>query len=249
MRFLFSSIPALIAASSLTAACSPPSQPADPDTSNPFEFGSGAYPPLETIGFKINHACLNVNNLTASLDFYTNILGLSHIFTFHAADYFKIVYLGHISGGVNGSGYQTPEEQNREKNNQKGLLELVWLDPEVLEEGKPLPPLVGPTQKSNTFSHFGLIVPDVPAMQERVINAGVEVVKKVGETIPNDRLGAVAVSYGLDRLPPGKETDQILAGILSTVDATGGLAFLMINDPDGNLIEVQPLIEEIPGQQ
>ena len=212
MRFLsFSTTILLAAATSLSLACSPPPESSDPNGDNPFELGSGAYPPPETVGFKINHACLNVNNLTASMDFYTNVLGMSHIFTFHAAEYFKIVYLGHISGGVNGSGYQTPEEQTREKNNQKGLLELVLLDPAVIE-GDVLPPLAGPTQKSNTFSHFGLIVPDVQAMQERVIEAGVEIVKKVGEPIPNDRLGAVAVSYGLDRLPPGDQVNELLAG-------------------------------------
>ena len=174
---------------------------------------------METVGYNINHIGLNVANLTASLHFYVDLIGMRHIFTYHATPYFKIAYIGHIAGGYNGTGYQTPLELNRQKNNMKGLIEFVYIAPDATDP-PPKSPLAS-TRKSNTFSHVGLVVPDIEATQKRLQEANVTILKTTGAD-PSST-GALPNAYGLGLLPPG--SDRIAQTIIQGLAAAGGVSF------------------------
>ena len=81
-----------------------------------------------TTGYFINHLCINVRNVTKSIDWYNRAFGLRLLFTVQVSEHFSISYMGHAHGGRNGTGFQTSTEMNREKNNREGLLELLNLD-------------------------------------------------------------------------------------------------------------------------
>jgi len=101
-------------------------------------------------------------------------------------------------------------------------------------DGGTAPLFVPSTKVPNTFSHIGLIVPDVEAAQRRMKNHGVEIVKPVGEKVKWGTEGAVA--FGFDEAHSTvKDARAALAGI----EQIGFDYFLLIKDPDGNLIEVQ----------
>jgi hypothetical protein len=47
-----------------------------------------------TLGIWTNHIGLNVRNLTASMQFYGEILGMRHIFTIQYTDTYSLTYMG-----------------------------------------------------------------------------------------------------------------------------------------------------------
>ncbi|KAH7161193.1 hypothetical protein EDB81DRAFT_784037 [Dactylonectria macrodidyma] len=195
------------------------------------EMGSDAPADPETTGYFINHFSLNVMNLTASVDFYSQVFGLRKIFTLHVSEHYSITYMGHSHGGKNGTGYQTVDELNREKNNSEGLLELVSLD----IPGNELP---ASTKKANTFGHIGMTVPDIEATQRRLeAYSGVEIIKGFNEDmkLPSDIATSSSLSPEAVALLDPAELAFIMA-VLSP--ALKGLIF--VEDPDGNMIEIQP---------
>ncbi|KAK0732019.1 Glyoxalase/Bleomycin resistance protein/Dihydroxybiphenyl dioxygenase, partial [Lasiosphaeris hirsuta] len=190
--------------------------------------GSDAPADAATLGYSLNHFSLNVKDIGRSIAWYSSVLGLRLIFNFRATEKLSIAYMAHSHGGKNGTGYQTVRELNRQKNNMEGLLELVHYD-------DPEADLVPSTARANTFSHYGLIVPDVPAAQERFERLGVTILKKAG--VSAELKGPVAEAFGLGRVfeADPDEAKRIEQALFST----GGLDFVMIADPDGNMIEVQ----------
>lgn len=64
-----------------------------------FTFGSDQPSDPATLGYTINHMALIVNNLTASMNFYGDVLGMRHIFTYAASDAYSFTYMGysHVS--------------------------------------------------------------------------------------------------------------------------------------------------------
>ena len=134
-----------------------------------------AYP--ETLGFFLNHLSLIVFNLTASKEFYGNVLGMRHIFTAQLSPHYSVTHMGHAQGGRNGTGFQTGEELLRDKNNAAGLLEFQFLDDTADQEER-----LANTRRANTFSHLGLIVPSLEKAQEWFDSHGVNVTKRIGET-------------------------------------------------------------------
>ena len=194
------------------------------------EKGSDDPADYATTGYVLNHFALNVKNMTRSLEWYRDVLGLRLIFNFRATEKLSIAYMAHSHGGKNGTGYQTVSEMNRLKNNMEGLLELIHYD-------DPDADLVASTVKANTFSHYGLIVPDVPAAQARFEKLGVNILKKAG--VGGDLQGPIAEAYGLGSVfeKDPAEAEKIEKALL----ATGGQDFVIITDPDGNMIEVQSL--------
>lgn len=208
------------------------SVPTNGTSTYPFpEVGSDIASDPATTGYFINHLCLNVMNLTASMDFYTEIFGLRHILTLHVSEHFSITYLGHSHGGKNGTGYQTAEELNREKNNAEGLLELVHLD-------TPDNSLPASTRIANTFGHIGMVVPDILATQARLdAYPGVEIIKRTDDDlkVPSDIATATSLSPKKIAQLSQAERDLIL-GVLTPFNKP----LIFVNDPDGNLIEIQP---------
>ncbi|KAF4947407.1 hypothetical protein FGADI_10478 [Fusarium gaditjirri] len=192
-----------------------------------------------TTGYFINHFAISTRNLTASLDFYSKVLGFRQLFTLHVSKVYSITYLAHAHGGKNGTGYQTALELNREKNNAQGLLEIFHLD-------IPNNNIESSSQHPNTFAHVGLVVPDAQAIQERLQTMpGVKIVKKYGEKfteLTDDLVVGPAVG-----LPPDavaqlslEEREAIVQGLGPSVDP-----LIFVFDPDGNFIEIQG--QEGPG--
>ncbi|KAH7126372.1 hypothetical protein B0J13DRAFT_679676 [Dactylonectria estremocensis] len=230
----FSAATALLAASNFISpslACIR-SVPSNGTVEYPYpELGTDAYADPETTGYFINHFSLNVMNLTASVDFYSQIFGLRKIFTLHVSEHYSITYMGHSHGGKNGTGHQTADELNREKNNSEGLLELIHLD----VPGNDLP---ASTKTANTFGHIGMVVPDIEATQKRLeAHPGVEIVKGFNEDmkLPSDVATSTSLSPEMVALLDPAEVAFIMAVL---APATKGLIF--VNDPDGNMIEIQP---------
>jgi len=212
--------------------CAPLKQRDDSTSEYPsIDFGPEDAADPATTGIFINHAALNVNNLTRSTEFYSEVFGMRLMFTYRLTRYMTVAYMAHSGGGKNGSAYQTTEELIRYKNNAGGKLELVYLN----TTGKDVP---GPTTMTNTFSHIGIIVPDLAAIQDRLEKYGVTIYKRTGEPMPTDGYMGNPFSFGdATELTPEDWTD--------IQEEMGKINYLNIfaSDPDGNVLEIQPLNE------
>lgn len=193
------------------------------DGGGAFQIGNDGPADPATLGYTLNHFSLLVNDMVATKQFYGEVLGMREIFTFHASSDYEIMYMGYSHGGKNGTGYQTGEELYAEKTNIEGLIEFLSL--------KNGPKLVSSTKSANTFSHVGLVVPDVQQTEARMKQFGVKVLKAVGEEIAPDSEAATAYGFGANL----QEARAAGAGI----EAIGFAKFLLVTDPDGNLVEVQ----------
>jgi lactoylglutathione lyase len=218
-------------------SCSPPVRRDNDNAtfSYPFlEGGSDLPADPSTTGYFINHFSLNTNNLTRSVDFYTGIFGLRHMFTYHLTKHMSVTYLGHSQGGRNGTGYQTVGELIRNKQNSAGLLELVYFNTTSIG-GEPIP---GPDKRASTFSHIGVIVPDPAATQERLEEYNVTIYKKLAEPMPKD--GPLGSPFALGDAtylsPEAFEEIQEQMTLLNQLN-------IFAADPDGNMLEIQPFHE------
>ncbi len=199
------------------------------------EPGPDTRPDVATTGYFMNHMALNVNNLTESIHFYTQLLGFQVIFQYRATAKFTIVYMGHSHGGRNGSAYQTVSELNRMKNDMEGLLELIHYD-------NPDVHLAPSTSVTNTFSHIGIIVSDVNATEVRLRSMGAKILKGLNASITIESSEEVIRAYGLGHLlePQNQEEAQeILKGLMATRPEN----YLFVADPDGNYLEIESLYE------
>lgn len=213
---------------STALACGP--LPRSTNGSNPV-FGSDAPSDPATIGYFVNHVSLNVNNLTRSIDFYTNAFGMRHLFTYNLTPHVSFTYMSHSQGGRNGSAYQTTEEMLRFKNNNGGHIEFVHLS----TEGDDIP---GAPERTATLNHLGIIVPDLEAAQARLESQGVNIWKKIGEPMPST--GYLASKYALG--DASNLSDEEFAD-LQKVMGEFNRETIFASDPDGNLLEILPLNE------
>jgi lactoylglutathione lyase len=181
----------------------------------------------ETIGYSLNHLSLIVSNLTASIDFYGNVLGMRHIFTAQLSPSCSITYMGHAHGGKNGTGYQTGEELLREKNNAAGMLEFQYFANSE-DTG-----LTASTQRPNTFSHIGLMVPSLEKAQERMERFGVNITKRIG--LSAEGIASIENALGFGEFATKNQTERDL--LIKGQDLIGFALLLAIEDPDGNLIQ------------
>ena len=217
-------------------SCAPPIR-RDTNSTNPYpllETGPDTPSDPKTNGYFINHFSLNTNNLTRSLDFYTQVFGLRHMFTFHATPHLSFTYLGHSQGGRNGSGYQTTEELIRFKQNSAGLIELVYFNRTSIG-GEPIP---GPDKRTSTFSHVGIIVPDPAATQARLEEYGVSIYKKLAAPMPNDGPLGSPMSLGDASFLSAEAWKEIQEQMTALNQLN-----IFAADPDGNLLEIQPFNE------
>ena len=181
------------------------------------------------MGYLNNHFSFTVRDLNASLTFYNCVLGFRTLMTLQATPHFHVAYLGHAHGGRNGTGYQTAAEMLREKNNAGGMIELMYFDVGKMD-------LPSSSDKTNTFAHLGIVVPDIQATQKRLDGMKVEVLKRYGDDAPNT--GKLANSQGLNPDVQKKLGDEFKA----VHAAINGISkhFIYVVDPDGNVIEIQP---------
>lgn len=202
------------------------------ETTYPYTLaGDGAAPDPVTMGNFINHLCINVRNLTESVDWYNRAFGLRLMFTMQVTEHFSISYMGHSHGGHNGTGYQTSEELNRQKNNIEGLIEFIHVDiPDWnLPSGLKMP---------NTFSHIGMVVPDIVATQGHLESIGANIKKSHNE--PFVLGGFFADGSGLpDDLSVVTQEERVtIEQVLMPVNTP----LIFVADPDGNIVEVQPQV-------
>ncbi|KAF7915864.1 uncharacterized protein EAE98_010944 [Botrytis deweyae] len=191
---------------------------------------SGSYPDFilgtdgpadaATLGYTINHHALIVSNLTSTLEFYGDVLGMRHIFTFQLNANWSLMFMGHAQGGKNGTGFQDATTLEMERGNREGLLEF-------LSYAGTAPPTQ--TKPHSSFSHLGLIVPDIQAAQARMEAKGVKIVKRVGDAV--DINSPIPAALGF---PNVQAFEEGIPGL----EALGFYDFMIIADPDGNLLEV-----------
>jgi catechol-2,3-dioxygenase len=98
------------------------------NTTPPFVYTEGNDPPADpaTKSYFSNHIGLLVSDLTATRQWYSDVLGMRHIFTVDVSPSYSVMYMGHSQGGKNGSGYQTGQEMARDRGNLAGLVEFIW---------------------------------------------------------------------------------------------------------------------------
>ena len=204
-------------------ACGPQHDKRSTDGSSPFTIGSDGPADPATIGYAMNHFSLIVNDLDATMHFYGKVLGMRHIFTYQASPAYIIAYMGYSHGGKNGTGYQTGQELYAERSNVEGLIEFLYL--------KDSDTLLPTTKQVNTFSHVGLVVPDVKAAEARMQAHGVQILKPIGEDVKPE--SALAKAYGF-----GSSLREARAAAKG-IEAIGFKYFLLVADPDGNVVEIQ----------
>lgn len=230
-------LPAILVVPNMIAqtwACGPPSRQVKRAEGGEVEYPWFSEPDdtpsdVATTGYFINHIGINVRNVTESIDWYKKAFGLRHMFTEHVSEHFAIAFIGHSQGGRNGSGYQTNEELNRQKNNMDSLIEMVQLD----FEGWNLP---SGLKAPNTFSHIGMLVPDPADTQARLEAMGANIVKGAGETFKMEAWFADGTGFTQagDAISP-EEMETIMKSLVPLNTPP-----LYVADPDGNMIEVQP---------
>jgi lactoylglutathione lyase len=204
----------------LIDACSPPTN----SSSSPLTLGTDGPADIATNGYNLNHLGLIISNATATLHFYGKILGLRHIFTFHASPSYDIIYMGYSHGGKNGSGYETGEQLYSQKTNSEGLIEFIYPKNATTR-------LEASTIRANTFSHVGIVVPDVRKAEERMKEFGVQILKGVGTfPAPDDPAAKV---FGLG------DSAEVAEEALEGIRLIGFEDFLIVADPDGNAVEIQ----------
>ncbi|KAH8646481.1 hypothetical protein BGZ60DRAFT_535619 [Tricladium varicosporioides] len=220
----------LTALCSLAAACAPPQNA----TEGYPRFTQGSDGPADsaTLGYQINHIGFVVSNLTATRLFYGEVLGMRHIFTFETTPAYTVMYMGHPQGGKNGTGFQCGEELFAEKNNMQGLMEFIQL-----KDSPPQNRTNNPLDDTQTFSHIGLVVPDLQSLQRRVESFNATILKRIDDPPARDQGSIVAHALGFSD-PTGK----LASDALPAIQLMGFFSFLIFADPDGNVIEAQQQI-------
>lgn len=220
---------ALLAATSVHGCALETRQDAPPDF---MTIGNDGPADMATLGFSLNHLSLNVRNLTASMDFYGKVLGMRHLFTAQLSKDYSVTYMGHAQGGKNGTGFQTGEELLREKNNAAGMIEFQYFAASKDDD------VTASTVRTNTFSHIGLIVPSLEEAQKRFEEMGVTVTKKIG--LGAEGIKAVENAWGFGET--AGVTDEQREELIEGQKLIGFSELIAIEDPDGNILEVQQLV-------
>ncbi|KIW99747.1 lactoylglutathione lyase [Rhinocladiella mackenziei CBS 650.93] len=146
----------------------------------PLPNGLGTDPSLPadapTIGFKLNHLCLRVQDLDKSLHFYINLMGMRTVFVTNTGP-MTVYFLGYPSTDrhrehLDEFGKETPIPDTL------GLLELFYMhgaekQPAGFYSSGNTPPNLG-------FCHLGFSVPDLPKALKRLKESGVPIIKDIG---------------------------------------------------------------------
>lgn len=219
------SLPLLLA--SCAQACSPRSDAGD--SNNPIVVGKDGPAPAESLGYAINHFGLLTTNLEAMKHFYGDILGMRLLFDAHVTPEYTVTYLDYAQGGRNGTGFQTGAELARDKNNLYGLIELVQFN--ISDDH-----LVASTKRTNTFSHVGLIVPDIAKTQSYLEKHGVTILKRVGMPV-TEMIGPLQNAFGIGEFAGAHIAAK--QALIKAQSLIGLEMLLMVEDPDGNMVEIQ----------
>lgn len=132
-----SSISALLLPTALACNHANMARQAEGNETMPFKYIQGEDPPADpaTKGYFINHVALMVSDVNRTRTWYSDVLGMRHIFTAEMSPEYTIMYMAHSQGGRNGTGYQTGLEMARDKNNMAGLIEFQQYTVSALSPG------------------------------------------------------------------------------------------------------------------
>jgi lactoylglutathione lyase len=159
---------------------------------------------------------------------YTQAFGLRLLFHLKVSPHHSIAYLGHSHGGRNGTGYQSSDELNRNKNNVEGLIELL----EVTSPSWDLPP---GTTAPNTFSHLGVVVPNITDTQVRLDALGAKSWKRSGQPFKVEGEFAFASGFTQAGEVITDEEKKLIEAVLAPINDQ----MIYAADPDGTIVEVQ----------
>jgi catechol 2,3-dioxygenase-like lactoylglutathione lyase family enzyme len=128
--FTLSALPAIFACNLHNAVYKRDSNSSSPhpnNTSTYPKFIPGADGPADsaTLGYTLNHHALLVSNLTQTREFYGDVLGMRHLFTFEVNPHSSLMFMGHAQGGKNGTGFQDADTMFMERRNREGLMEFL----------------------------------------------------------------------------------------------------------------------------
>lgn len=186
---------------------------------------------VETLGYTVNHFALLTHNVTATKQFYGKVLGMRTVFSYGAGTPYEVLYMGYSHGGKNGTGFQTGEELFAQKNNIEGMIEFLYV-----EDCGQTANFTPSTQRINSFSHIGLIVPDINATQARLEQYGARILKPANEPISVESSAAKAFGFASNTAAARKA--------LKGVQGIGFDSFILAADPDGNMLEIQPQVPQ-----
>ncbi|KAF2264021.1 hypothetical protein CC78DRAFT_580762 [Lojkania enalia] len=175
-----------------------------------------------------------VNDVEVSHKWYSDVLGMRHVFTFDVTPDITIMYMAHAEAREDGT-FETGEELLKRKNRTKGLIELMVYKEQIL-------PYKSVLFGRNTFSHLGLIVLDLAAAQKHFEELGATLIKRLGELDVSPESGSriFAEAFGWENLDD-PESQKALAEVRPAFEQIGIKDVILIADPDSNLIEVQAL--------
>lgn len=162
----------------------------------------------ETNGYRLNHLAIRISDVSRSLHFYVDLLGMRVIFSMNAGP-FTIYYLGHPPPDIKDSDELAEWAKSTSEipvmTRTSGLLELYYVHNEEEERptqdvgegtqngqmedgGKKVKVSTGNEPPNLGFAHLGFTVPDVKVAVERLRNGGVRILKDMGvcsrESVP-----------------------------------------------------------------
>jgi lactoylglutathione lyase len=168
-------------------------------------------PTPATQGYRLQHAMLRISNPESSLRFYTELMGMSLIFTLNTGP-FVVYYLAYP-----GPDDQSPADIANTMPSRAGLLELVYVPPKARGQGSADDsPLLGQPACVG-FGHLGFYVPSVAEALRRAEAGGYTVVKNLSD------LSATTLD-----LPESVSDIPFHPGFLASFSQVG-----FIRDPDG----------------
>jgi len=137
--------------------------------------GVAAQAPAETTGFVFNHTMLRVKDATASLDFYTRVLGfrLIDLRNFPEAE-FSLYFLALLPAGT-----QIPEGDDARRVWMAGLPGVLELTHNHGTENQDGPVYHNGNTDPRGFGHICVSVPDIEAACQRFEDLGVTFQKRL----------------------------------------------------------------------
>ena len=144
---------------------------------HPIPAGVAAQVPAETAGFVFNHTMLRVKDPTASLDFYTRVLGFQLIDQRDFAEaQFSLYFLAYLPAGT-----QIPEDAAERAVWMAKLPALLELTHNHGSETQDGPVYHNGNSEPRGFGHICVSVPDIEAACARFEDLGVAFQKRLSD--------------------------------------------------------------------
>ncbi len=137
--------------------------------------GVAAQPPAETTGFVFNHTMLRVKDITASLDFYTRVLGFRLVDRRDFSEAaFSLYFLAYVPEGM-----QVPEDDAARRLWMAGMPGVLELTHNHGTEHRDGPVYHDGNSEPRGFGHICVSVPELEAACARFEQLGVPFQKRL----------------------------------------------------------------------